>query len=269
MFKTLKNNFWNPREPFLEKTFELDVPNHHNVYDSMYMKEFKKSALDVFKTHYHAFKPSLDEIKAFKIENLQSVEGLREFITRDCNTLFQVPSDLESRVAFYREIDRAYPNLPNLTKFNDMLHTLSISNDSSIHASSHFRDEKALLQQTFYESRVWGHSISKHADYEAVTTMLARHLENCTDVQLNTFVHFSESYEKIALVTLEPWMISVLGNALFFKMLVPLHYTGAFHTMAEYIVEKVKSYSNRLIRLMSLQVLRPISPINATTYFLI
>jgi len=75
-------------------------------------------------------------------------------------------------------------------------------------------------------------------------------------------------------------MISVLGNALFFKMLVPLHYMGAFHTMAEYIVEKVKSfritfstifqnYSNRLIRLMSLQVLRPIFPINATTYFIL
>ena len=75
-------------------------------------------------------------------------------------------------------------------------------------------------------------------------------------------------------------MISVLGNALFFKMFVPLHYIGAFHTIIEYIVEKVKSsriifstifqnYSNRLIRLLSLQVLRPIFPTNATTYFLL
>ena len=106
---------------------------------------------------------------------------------------------------------------------------------------------------------------------------MARQLESCNDVQLNTLLCFSDFYEKIALVTLEPWMISVLGNLLFFKLFVPLHYTGAFHTMVEYIVQKVKSaritfstifqnYSNRLLRL---QVLKPIFPLNATTYFIV
>lgn len=280
IFEKFKDSFWNYRSPFLEKTFQLDVPDNHNSHDPMYIEKFQKSSLDVFKTHYHAFKPSLDEIREFKTANLRSVEDLRQFITQDCNTLFQVPFEPESRVAFYREIDRAYPSLSNFTKFNDIVHTLSRPNDSLIHASSYFRDETVLLQQTFSESRVWGYNITRHPDYEAVTTILARHLESCTDVQLNTFVCFSESYEKIALVILEPWMISVLGNALFFKMFVPLHYIGAFHTIIEYIVEKVKSsriifstifqnYSNRLIRLLSLQVLRPIFPTNATTYFLI
>ena len=154
IFETWKDTFWNHREPFLERTFQLDVPNNHNSHDLMYMKEFQKSSLGVFKTHYHAFKPSLDEIKNSKIENLQSVEDLRQFLIKDCSTLFQVPFEPESRVAFYREIERAYPNLPNFPEFNDIVRTLRISKDSSIHASSYFRDEVVLLKQTFYESRV-------------------------------------------------------------------------------------------------------------------
>jgi len=244
----------------------------------MYIKKFQKTSLDMFKTHYNTFKPSLDEIKNFKAENLQSVDGLREFIVRDSNTLFQLPFNNESRVAFYREIDNVYPNLQNLSKFNDLAHALSRSNDPSIiHASVYFREEQSLLRQTFCESRVWGHNISRHPDYETVTTIMARQLESCNDVQLNTLLCFSDFYEKIALVTLEPWMISVLGNLLFFKLFVPLHYTGAFHTIVEYIVQKVKSaritfstifqnYSNRLLRL---QVLKPIFPLNATTYFIV
>ena len=109
----------------------------------------------MFKTHYNSFKPSLDEIKNFRAENLQSVDGLREFIARDSNTLFQLPFNNESRVAFYREIDNAYPNLQNLSKFNDLAHALSRSNDPSIiHASVYFREEQSLLRQTLCESRV-------------------------------------------------------------------------------------------------------------------
>jgi hypothetical protein len=70
----------------------------------MYIKKFQKTSFDVFKTHYKTFKPSLDEIKNFKAENLRSVDGLREFIARDSNTLFQLPSNNESRAAFYREM---------------------------------------------------------------------------------------------------------------------------------------------------------------------
>jgi hypothetical protein len=275
---TLFKTFRRYKEPILEKTFQIEALNDSNEKNNLLIENFGMNLLDVFKEHYNKFRPVLNEIKTSKIENLESVKDLKQFISGDCHTLFQLPFNNESRNAFYREIDAAYPNLPKFSKFNEIIHSLNGSNDPSVNTSIYFRDEVELIQQTFCESRIWGHNISKHPSYDVVTTILERHFGNCTDAQLDTLLYFSEFYEKIALVTLEPWMISVLGNALFFKVFIPLHYSGAFHIIATDIVQKVKSsritfptifqnYSNKIINLH--QVLRPVLYFNTTPYLML
>lgn len=266
------------KEPFLEKTFQLEVLNNHNQNDNMFMEKLKMNSLDIFKEHYNKFKPVLDDIKALRTEDLDCREDIVIFITKDCNTLFRLPFDKELRNAFYRQVDGAYPNLPNFSKFNEVIYALNGLNDPSVHASIYYMDENNLrvLQQTFGDSRVFGGSnISNHPDYDVVTTILMRHFENCTDAQLDSLIYFSELYEKIALISLEPWMISVLGNALFFKVFVPLHYSGAFRIMMINTIQKVKDsritfstiFQKYLDKFMSVHsVLKPF--LNTSRYFM-
>ena len=71
---------------------------------------------------------------------------------------------------------------------------------------------------------------------------MSRKFNDLTYDDLNRLTNIITNYEKFALVTFEPYMISIIEHNLFFKVIVPLHRSGAFSKFITDIIKKVKKF---------------------------
>jgi hypothetical protein len=199
-----------------------------------YFKE-NTNNVDLFKEHYDRFKPTLDRIKSFDSQTLHNVINTRDFAQSDLKNLF---SDTENRNEFVSTF--RHDSLPELSKYNNLLSKLNYDQNEFFFTKEYFCDENNLekIRHAFLQSRIYSNNLSKHPDVNTCVDLLFQKLEHLTNSELRVLSDFVNNNEQYALVTLEPYLSTVLGTILFLNVTIPLHKSGAFSLLINKVVDR-------------------------------
>lgn len=263
MFGNLLNFYkFKYKQNKLENYFE----KKYNMYDEYYMlpsKNINKNTKQLFQEHYNNFKPTLDEIKSLQTQDdslshhltdfnvrlaKETVEreSLTNFVKEDLLSLFQQPYTLESRHAFYSRITHDFPFIPKIEEYKELCSCIvePAPLQTLYHASSYYNSIEGsnIIKGIFMKTRFM--EIAHHPDNALVVELISKYLNNLTDNQLNLLLEYSINYEMFTLATLEPYMIFILGNTLFFKVFIPLHKEGNFSYLIKQAIDKQRIIRN-------------------------
>lgn len=224
--------------------------NSHSMYNSYYKQKTGKNWSEIFDEHSKKFAPTLEQIvdkenKPTLKSTLKSVKKYKKFLKEDQINLFQLPYSQAARQAFYKTIEPRYPYLTKLFCYQKTLEKISDpaeSLESLYHASDYYHSEPYAVANTFIDNKL--NYISSHPDLDVAVELMSSHLTNVSDAQLDVLTYYSTTYEQFTLVTLEPYMVFILGNALFFKLFVPLHREGACSAFVAKAVDRQRSIRN-------------------------
>jgi hypothetical protein len=148
------------------------------------------------------------------------------------------------RHAFYKVVAPRFPYLAKLGLYNEALSNLGEPSKSLFHASDEYHANPTGIAEIFLETRLKrinnSTKMHQHQNLDEATTLFSAHLTDLTNSQLDVLTFYASTYEQFTLVTLEPYMIFILGNTLFFKLFVPLHREGACSVFVKMSVKRQK-----------------------------
>ena len=177
----------------------------------------------MFKEHYHNFKPTLDQIKNYNSNQLNKVSEMQSFIKSDLNNLFSRPYKEDIRHEYLTKIQENYEKIPDILDYRKILTKVDYKAQNLAQARDYFVDPNNIevIQDAFATSRCYSNAIMSHPDLPTIVDIVSRQLDNLSYKQLNILTDIITNYEKFALVTFEPYLVSLIGIKLFFKVFVP------------------------------------------------
>lgn len=210
--------------------------------------------LEHLKNHYNNFKPTLDQIKTLQTKdesvahNLTNLTELKRVVKKDLEVLTSRPYTFEGRQEYYKEVFPTYSDIPKLNEYREICENLADSaelNPLLTHTVHFFNNNSNMIEKAAFESRFY--QMSSYPDRSEVIHYFSDALSKLTGNQLELLLEFANGYEMFTLVTLEPYMISILGNYIFFKSFFLLHKTGGLIYIVNESVQRQKNLRNPLI----------------------
>lgn len=213
------------------KIIESNIIHRYGSLDFIPIPEIRNYFLslvrDDFMEHYGNMEASLAKIK------------LKAFVAKDLDILFRVPPALNGeRLAYHDNLigpNGAISQQERL-EYSNLLAKLDSPARDLLSASRHFHDPASNLGNVFRENQ--NIKILEHRDIEIVRDLSQMLFQRLSDTDFDLLLYLSSQFEQYSLVTFEPYLISVLGNALFFKVFVPLHQDGGFSSFIQKAIER-------------------------------
>ena len=234
------------KENLIKKTTSLDI---NTIFLDDIKLNIKTDHLSTFKEHYNNFKPTLDQIKNFDSNQLNKVSEMQSFIKSDLNNLFSRPYKEDIRHEYLSKIQENFDKIPDILDYRKILTKVEYKAQNLAQAQDYFVDPNntKVIQDAFATSRCYSNAIMSHPDLPTIVDIVSRQLDNLTYEQLNILTDIITNYEKFALVTFEPYLVSLIGIKLFFKVFVPLHKSGAFSTFMANVIKKQYDMRNNFV----------------------
>jgi hypothetical protein len=258
-----------PENQKLEQMFSVLKSENYVMYNTYYEKKLKLSSTELFRDHYSNFKPVLDELNKVGADNLDSfklnsIGEIACFFRSDCNSLFNYPYNKSLRHSFYKTLEPSFPEIFGIDDYNSSIQKLSTQPVHCLNKASEYYNtvEISVIRDTIESSIGFLSDLTQHPDYNTIVNIIAQNLSKFSEEDLESLTYFVINHEKLALVTLEPYLISVLGLTYFFKFFYPLHSTEAFKILIKSAVSKqillrdclhrrISLYCNKCLKLYS------------------
>jgi hypothetical protein len=220
----------------------------------LYLKNIYNTTIHNYRLEEHKrnFQPVLDELLSVLKEKQepQNKRDALDFFYRDLESLVtSTPSSTEPRKAFIeRTLDKTIPikdlqvfkkeisvlsredTLEKVSELRDIVHTKPTEISTILDDSKIFFDEQKFICSEKYLMAV---------------DLLAKHIHQSSEMDLDVFIKFSEYYEKAALILTEPFFCAILGNAVLLSVILPLHKRGVFSKFVSNTAERVKELESQ------------------------
>jgi hypothetical protein len=251
-----KYYFFPPRNKKLESIFSELKHENHAMYDEYYVMKTGKNCINLFREHYKNFKPVLESIAKTKDNPIElhsrdiftknylraDYISTRPFAVADYASLFLKPSKT-NRENFYKSLEPSYPEIPRINEYNDALSDIGQPTEHLKNAVDFFHDNKELANKMILDYN--GYQIENHPNFSKSVDLMSTNFSNLPESHLEVITYFAASHEQFALVTFEPYMIFILGHALFLQLYYTLHREGAFKYFIQETIIKQEQIRNK------------------------
>jgi hypothetical protein len=173
---------------------------------------------DKSKLSENLFKPNL---KSFI--DCENKKQRLKYIVKTIPALNHIDKNHDSKFIPDKEIQKVEHLKENIKDFTNIIHKLD-SNDQDIVALRDFimENEGETAKCILDDSIKFTHDIQLSPDYQNMLDSVANAFNNVPVNDVIVFFQFTEIHPELSLLLLHPCLISVLGNVLFLKYLLPL-----------------------------------------------
>lgn len=211
--------------------------SHRNSYVFEHFQPTKKD----IENHFKKFKPTLDQIKSLNLK-VENVEDYRRTVQNNLTALFNRPFNMGTLTRYYDSIWPGYRTVPIFIKYNAALHKIGDPSMSLNQTSKYFYENQNEIYKIFEDNR--STRVGDPGNMEIATEIVSRKLEHLSNDDLRIVLKMIETNELFGLVTIQPYMMFIMGNLLFFNVYLPLHREGAFLLFMQNCVSKQQSFRN-------------------------
>lgn len=193
-----------------------------------------------YKIHRKKFRPVMKQL-----QSRYGAEFHKFFITNFTHT-FHRPISQNSLNRYYNSLLPNFRAVVLPMKYCAALNkigTPGLVREAHGHAVDHVFNNREQLGETFANNKIA--FIKTHEDLGACVELVSSGLENLTNTELDIIKTVAQNHEQFAFSTSEPYLMLMLGNALFFSIFVPLHRSGAFSFFIQTCVAKQFSVRNQ------------------------
>jgi hypothetical protein len=158
------------------------------------------------------------------------------------------------RHSFYKTLEPSFPEVSGIASYNNAIQKLSVHPVQCLNAAAEYYNtvEIVVISDIFRSSRAFLSDITQHPDYNTIVNIISQNLSEFSEDDLEAVAYFSNNYEKLALVTFEPYLISILGLTYFFKIFYTLHAAESFKILMNKSVSKQILFRHCLQRTITL-----------------
>jgi hypothetical protein len=165
----------------------------------------------------------------------------RRFAKEDYVNLFEIKS-YDSRLPYVARIKEGCENLCDYPVFEKTLEKIGSPMVDWVNAREFCgnKDNQKIILKRLLTSR----PDVEDPELLDLISLLSDHLQSFSWSELNLMVYMAQYHEKLALVTLEPYMIFILGHAFFLKYFAYLHEEGVACAIITQAVSQQKKTSS-------------------------
>jgi hypothetical protein len=247
------NNFdiYSYHNDILENYFEKNTTWQKN---EKYKKTFGKTVVKVFKEHYQDFKPSLNEINTFNKLHLRhhNINQIKTDVLIDANTLLSRPFNPTGRQEYLNSVEPCMDVLHKIDEYRDVLFSINPNNIFKSLPLSNTADfcntstNAGTIQGYFIESAEFVNKIDEHPGIDVTIDLLSTFFRPLTIHQQEVITYYIDHHEKLAMLTIEPYIIPILGTGGFLAIFFSLHRAGVFSYIMHEALKKAKKSNNTL-----------------------
>jgi hypothetical protein len=245
------NNFdiYSYHNDILENYFEKNTTWQK---DEKYKKTFGKTVVKVFKEHYQDLKPSLNEINTFNKLHLRhhNMNQIKTDVLIDANTLLSRPFNPTGRQEYLNSVEPCMDVLHKIDEYRDVLFALNpneisrslpLSNAADFYTTS---ENAGYIKGCFIESIEYIDKVDQHPAINATIDLLSTLFRPLTTHQTDILTYYFEHHEKFSMLTMEPYIIPILGITGFLKVFVSFHREGVFSYVMHEALSRSKASNN-------------------------
>lgn len=240
--------FFRKKERYQNQFLENYYTPHY--YDTYFKDKVGLKTNQLFKEHYNNFKPTLDNIQSFDKTKLTNPEIRNsygsDFVKADLKGLFETGNHPNSRIDYLREMEPGFKNLSKYDEYLNIVNKFNVPSDTIEKLTVYYKTETNLLNIKAYiqKGQLYRYNFEKLPEFEETKSLLSSVLKNLDSEELNVLSYYIQNYEKFTVITLEPYMVSLLGFRLFFTIFVPIHQMGGFRFLVNEAILKSQEMNN-------------------------
>lgn len=198
-----------------------------------YMQKQRPNDVVDFQEHRKKLTPVLEQLKKTVREKADSSLDKAfksNYLTTNIVNTFKKPCSIENQFNLGYYLEPAFRGNSNETKYRAALNNL-VSESGETHYAVHLSSTGDALNAGNFKKQLDSSVNLKLEDCPGLNDAVgyfAEKISTLPEAQINTLNVISTNYEQAAFVTLEIYLVAILGQALFMSLFIPFHNKGDF-----------------------------------------